>query len=159
MNSSMLFPREKDVPDFYGEMGENQVRCQLAYPMKLAWDKSSRITSFSCHKLVCTQMELIFEDIVKFYGSKGVVELGLDLFGGCLNVRKMRGGKGRYSMHSWGIAVDLNPEENKLRWKADKARFARPEYQKYWEIVEGHGAVSLGRERNFDYMHWQFARL
>jgi hypothetical protein len=28
-----------------------------------------------------------------------------------------------------------------------------------WRIIEGEGAVSLGRARNFDWMHWQFARL
>ncbi len=84
--------------------------------------------------------------------------LRLDLFGGCLNVRKMRGGSS-YSMHSWGIAVDLDPIRNKFRWDSRRASFARKEYLPFWEIVENHGATSLGLERDFDWMHFQFARL
>ena len=43
--------------------------------------------------------------------------LRLDVWGGCLNVRKMRGGT-RNSMHSWGIALDYDPQNNQLKWVA-----------------------------------------
>jgi hypothetical protein len=80
------------------------------------------------------------------------------LFGGCLNVRRMRGGSA-WSMHSWGIAFDFDPDRNQLRWGRDRAAFAKPEYNKWFELWEEEGAVSLGRVRNFDWMHVQFARL
>jgi hypothetical protein len=53
----------------------------------------------------------------------------------------------------------MNPEQNQLRWGKDRAVFAKPEYDKFWEIVEKHGGVSLGRERNYDWMHFQFIPL
>ena len=87
-----------------------------------------------------------------------MVRLGLDLFGGCFNYRPMRGGTA-LSMHSWGIAYDGDPERNQLRWGRDRAEFAKPAFDPFWAIVEAHGAVSLGRARNYDWMHFQFANL
>lgn len=40
-----------------------------------------------------------------------------------------------------------------------EASFARPEYEPFWAIVEEEGLVSLGRTRDFDWMHFQAARL
>jgi hypothetical protein len=70
----------------------------------------------------------------------------------------MRGGTA-LSMHAWGIAVDLDPINNQLRWGKDRASFARPEYLPFWKIVEAHGATSLGRAKNYDWMHFQFATI
>ena len=85
-------------------------------------------------------------------------ELGLDLVGGCFNNRPMLGGS-KPSMHAYGIAWDLDPERNQLKWDHKLAVFATPKYEKFWAIVEQYGATSLGRERDFDWMHFQFARL
>ena len=63
------------------------------------------------------------------------------------------------SMHAWGIAVDLDPINNQLRWGKDRASFARPEFEPFWKIVEANGATSLGRAQNRDWMHYQFAGL
>ena len=50
-------------------------------------------------------------------------------------------------------------ELNQLRWGKDKAAFARPEYARWFDLWEEEGALSLGRVRNYDWMHVQFARL
>ena len=84
-------------------------------------------------------------------------KLGIDLWGGCLNVRQMRGGSS-WSMHSWGIAIDFDPDRNQMEWGRDKARLAKPDCETFWKIWEEEGAISLGRSRNFDWMHVQFAR-
>lgn len=152
------YPRQKDVPEFYGEVGTNQVRLMLPYRMKLAWDTDKSISSFLCHKKIAEPLLNIFEDTLSEYKLSGVQLLGLDLFGGCLNVRKMRGGS-RYSMHSWGIAVDLDPVRNQLKWNAGRAVFAKAQYDAFWSIVYSHGAIGIGKERDFDWMHIQFARL
>jgi hypothetical protein len=66
----------------------------------------------------------VFNDILKEYGYEKIVELGIDLYGGCFNFRKMRGGSD-YSRHSWGIALILDPARNLLE-TSKTARFARP---------------------------------
>ena len=152
------WPRQKNVRAFYGEVGKHQAKARIAYPMKIAWNTKTKVNSFTCHEKVVEPMERIFKDTLDHYGIDEIKRLRLDMFGGCLNVRKMRGGS-NWSMHSWGIAVDLDPINNQLRWGRDRASFARGEYIPFWEIVEAQGAVSLGRVKNFDWMHFQFARL
>lgn len=152
------WPKQSEVPEFYGEVGQHQVKLVLPYPMKLAWNTRSVVKSFSCHEKVHDAMATIFEATLAHYGNEGIQQLRLDLFGGCLNVRRMRGGRAM-SMHSWGIAVDLDPERNQLKWGRDRAAFAKSDYTAFWEIVEGQGATSLGRARNYDWMHLQFAYL
>ena len=122
--------------------------------MRLAWDKNTKVTRIRCHKLVADQLKAIFTDIHNHYGYEKIVELGIDLFGGCFNFRAMRGGSD-YSRHSWGVAIDLDPERNQLKETSKTARFARPEYKEMIDIFYKHGFVSLGREKNYDWMHFE----
>lgn len=153
-----VWPRQKDVPSFYGKVGANQTKIALPYPMRLAWDKSSVVRSFSIHQKAHDSAQRALTKIHTAYGEQKIKDLRLDLFGGCLNVRKMRGGKA-WSMHSWGIAIDFDPENNPFRMERDKAPLARKEYEPFWRAWEEEGWLSLGRERNFDWQHVQAARL
>lgn len=91
------------------------------------------------------------------YALEKEQELGLDIYGGCYNNWAHVGGS-KKSMHAWGIAIDLDPDKNALKMDKKTARFARPEYDAFWRIVEDEGGYSLGREKDFDWMHFQFAR-
>ncbi len=122
--------------------------------MRLAWDKATKINKIRCHKLVAENLTNIFTEILEVYGYEKIVSLGIDLYGGCFNFRKMRGGND-YSRHSWGVAIDLDPERNQLKETAKTARFARPEYKQMIDIFYKYGFVSLGREKNYDYMHFE----
>ena len=102
-------------------------------------------------------MKRVLTNTFNHYGYERIKDLRLDHWGGCLNVRRMSGGR-KYSTHSWGIAVDYDPQHNRLKWGRDKAFFARPEYSKWWEFWENEGWTSLGRTRNFDWMHIQAAK-
>lgn len=152
------WPKQSECTRYYGKVGTNQDQCILPFPMVIAWSPKQKIQKFSCHKLVKAPLERIFQRTLDYYGYEKIKELRLHYWGGCLNVRKLRGGSS-WSMHSWGIAVDLDPDNNQLRWGRDRATFARPAYNKFWEFVYDEGAISLGKERNYDFMHFQFSRL
>ncbi len=153
-----IWPRQKDVAAFYGRPGENQVLLDTPYSLFLDWDLSVKINRFSIHKKVAPSAEAAMKDILDHYGKDAIHELGLDQFGGCLNVRKMRGGT-RWSMHSWGIAIDWDANRNSLRMNSSQAMLAKPECSAFLKAWEKQGWISLGRERNFDWMHVQAARL
>ena len=154
------WPRQTqaELRKFFGEPGTRQVSCHVPFTMQLAWDASAKLNKFSCHELVKEPFERIFAAALAHYGIEALDKMGITKFGGCLNVRAMRGGSSM-SLHSWGIAVDLDPARNQFRWTAAQAKFDEPEYEAWWQIVESEGMVSLGRERNFDWMHFQAARL
>lgn len=130
------------------------VTLTLPYPMRLAWDTDETVTKIRCHKLVAAKFEAVFKDLLETYGLTRIKELGIDLFGGCFNFRKMRNGNA-WSKHSWGIAIDLDPARNTLKETRATARFARPEYQRMIYIFYKHGFISLGVECNFDWMHFE----
>lgn len=156
--NSPTYPRLETV---FGPAGGPRAtigRCFLPLRFVIAWDKTQRIQSFACHELAAPIFTSIFAMAVDHYGETEFRRLRLDQFGGCYSHRAMRGGT-NLSTHSWGIAVDLDPTRNQLRWGKDRAAFARPEYDPFWDIVEAHGAVSLGRARGFDYMHWQLCKV
>jgi hypothetical protein len=142
----------------YGEPNETGsgylVRIELPYPMRLAWDTDTTVTTMMCHRLVADKFKAVFNDLLIHYGYNKIRELGIDLFGGCFNYRKKRAGSA-WSMHAWGLAIDLDPDRNKLRETSATARFARPEYKPMIDIFYSHGFISLGVEKNFDWMHFE----
>ena len=148
----------KALIDKYGKpnvTGEGYlVTINLPYPMRIAWDLDTQVHKMRCHKLVADKFLAVFNELVRVYGYKRIVELGIDIFGGCFNFRKMRGGND-WSTHSWGVAIDLDPGRNKLKETSKTARFARPEYKDMIDIFYKHGFISLGREKNYDWMHFQ----
>ncbi len=129
------------------------VQITLPYPMYYIGKK---VTKISCHKLVADKLLAIFNDILDFYGEDAIRDLKIDDYGGCFNYRLMRGGT-KLSVHSWGCAIDLNPSRNLLKETSKTARFARIEYQPMIDIFYKHGFVSLGREQNRDWMHFEVA--
>jgi len=152
------WPRQVDVPKVFGAVGTNQTVILTPWQMELAWDSGVKTRKISLHEKVAPSAMRALDRIYRHYGDAGIRDLGLHKFGGSLNVRKMRGGDS-YSMHSWGIAIDFDPDRNQLRWDHTKARLAKPDAKVFWDIWESEGWVSLGRERDFDWMHVQAARL
>lgn len=151
------WPRERDLEKFYGRVGENQTMLYVPYQHRLAWDTSTKVTRFSIHEKCHDSAEWVLKRVLEHYGEKRIIDLRLDLFGGCLNVRRKRGGSS-WSTHAWGIAIDYDPERNQLKWGRDRASFAGPEYDVWWKLWEEAGWVSLGRAKNYDWMHVQAAR-
>jgi hypothetical protein len=130
------------------------VTVKVPYPMRIAWDTDSSVKTIRCHKLVADKLLAVFNDLLSHYGYDKIKELGIDLYGGCFNYRRMRSGSA-WSMHAWGIAIDLDPARNTMRETKRTARFARPEYKAMIDIFYKHGFISLGREKDFDWMHFE----
>jgi hypothetical protein len=155
------FPKQRDMRKFFGRPGGPQCtrgKVHLEVPMVIAWNTSQKISRFSCHEKLAEPLTEIFRETLEHYGEDEWRRLRLDRFGGCYNYRKMRGGRS-LSTHAYGAAVDLDPDNNRLRWRRDRASFAKPEYEPFWNIVEAHGFVSLGRAKGYDFMHMQAARI
>jgi hypothetical protein len=157
---SQKWPKQDSTSmiNFYGPVGENMTKLEVPYRLVLAWNIQTSLSKISCHEKVAKSLYTIFENTLKTYGEKEIKRLRLDIFGGCVNVRRMRGGSS-WSIHSWGAAVDLDPDNNQLKWGSNKASFAKKEYDDFWKIVDAEGWTSLGKERNFDWMHFQAANL
>lgn len=133
------------------------VTINLPYRMRLAWDLKTYVTRIRCHRLVADKLQKIFSEIKDHYGEARIYELGIDIYGGCFNFRQMRGGSD-YSRHSWGIAIDLDPERNQLRMTGLTAQFAKEDYKPMIDIFYRNGFLSLGREKNYDWMHFEVAQ-
>jgi len=130
------------------------VTINLPYPMRLSWDIKTSVSKIRVHKLIADKLKLVFQELLNHYGLAEIQRLGIDLFGGCFAFRKMRGGSD-YSRHSWGIAIDLDPERNGLKTTWAKAQFSKPEYKPMIDIFYKHGFVNLGKEKNYDTMHFE----
>lgn len=151
------WPTQSGVPAFYGSVGKNQTLVEPPYTMYL-YDTRQVVRHLSLHVKVADSAVRVLTKVKEVYGESKINELHLNRFFGSLNVRKMRGGSS-WSMHSWGIAIDFDANRNQLRWGRDKAAFAKAEYDPWWQAWEAEGWVSLGREKNYDWMHVQAARL
>lgn len=143
----------------YGKPGDptNLTILSLPYPMRIAWDTSQTVTKIQCHRLIANNLSAVFNELLTAYGYQRIKDLGIDLFGGCVNVRLQRGSRKKWSRHAWGIAIDLDPARNKLKETSRTARFARPEYKPMIDIFYKHGFVGLGPEKNYDWMHFEIA--
>ena len=156
----MMYPNEsnEELIKFFGNPGENLKLINLPFPMRLAWDLNTSVTRMTCNIKVAEDVINIFDEIGKHYGANYIESLGIDILGGCYNKRLKRGSKSQWSVHAFGAALDLNPNKNKLSWKSDKAVFAKPEYDTMIDIFYKYGWYSLGKEKNFDWMHFQAAK-
>lgn len=150
---------DADLRTFYGEPGEGElVTVDAPYTLRLAWAPATKVSHIRCHRRVADSVGRVLTRVHGHYGLDAIRDLRLDLFGGCFNLRKKRGGTSSWSTHAWGIALDFDPEHNRLQWGRDRAGFARPEYDPWWQFWEEEGWTSLGRVANFDWMHVQAAR-
>jgi hypothetical protein len=78
------------------------------FALVLAWDHSKMVSAFRCHK----RLRGIFAQVFGHIIAAGLASK-VRSFGGCFMYRPQRTGA-KVSTHSWGIAIDLNPETNGL---------------------------------------------
>jgi hypothetical protein len=81
-------------------------RAQLPFGLPLSWDQSKLARTIYGHK----RLTPVFTDVFAAIQREGL-QGQLRTYGGCYNFRGKRT-SGKLSTHSWGIAIDLNPETN-----------------------------------------------
>lgn len=167
----MNWPLQKDCASFYGNPDPdgdgvpsrawedaNLVRVNFPWTACLAWDVSKTVKSARVHKLVAPSLERIFGVIWARagYSQDQIERMRLHLFGGAYNFRLKRGGH-TLSMHSYGCALDLDPEHNGMGrpW----APLAGGMPMLAVEAFEDEGWTFGGRWANPDAMHFQAARV
>ena len=150
---------DKQIIERYGQPGDldNFTVIDLPYPMRIAWDTKTVVKRMQCHKLAAEPFKAVFRDLLAHYGLPELQRLGIDLFGGCVNVRKMRGSTTKWSRHAWGIAIDLDPARNGLKTKKPIAQFSKAEYKPMLDIFAKHGFVGYGPAKDYDWMHFELA--
>lgn len=124
---------------------ERMVKAALPFPVPLSWDTGKSVTAIRCHKLIAPLLEEVFRRIAA-EGLKRAVKT----YGGGYVYRPKRG-QVKPSTHSWGIAIDLNPNTNAMGSVGDME-------PRLVALFEAHGFVWGGRwsGRFKDPMHFQY---
>jgi hypothetical protein len=120
---------------------------KLPYPLRLAWNREKKVSYIRCHTLLAERFLAIFNEIGKEVSDTQSLYLG-----GCFNFRLKRNGLG-LSTHSWGIAIDLNPETNRKNTIGNMPPEIVTSFENYGFIW---GGSWNGRAR--DPMHFQYCR-
>lgn len=127
---------------------------RLPFPLFLSWVPGQTVTRIGCHRLIVPAVEGAFEELrdADFGKNRPITPSGnrINEYGGCYAWRAVRGSARKPSMHSWAIALDLDPVENALgkEPKMDPEAVA---------ILERHGFRWGGRFARQDGMHFQYA--
>lgn len=144
------------VPDRQWE-DANLVKITPPYPMVLAWAPETPVKAIRCHRKVAHSLESILAQILNYYGSHEAVQAArMHLYGGAYNFRLMRGAN-QLSIHSWGAAIDLDPERNAFKRKYGSVPGMMP--QPVVEIFQSEGWVWGGKWKTPDAMHAQAATI
>ncbi|WP_145962752.1 M15 family metallopeptidase [Mangrovicoccus ximenensis] len=128
---------QRELDAFYGLPGRQGgyrpplVQVPVPWVMRLAWDTSATRSFLWIHERAADSAARALGRIAASYTEAEIRDLGLDLFGGDYAPRLMRGAN-RYSLHSWGIAIDFDPVRNGLRSTAATARLAQPDAALFW---------------------------
>ncbi len=155
-----VWPRQADVrkgTSLFGRPGNEASLVNVLPPYSLLYG-GSPVRSIRVHEAIARHVQEALQEVLAHYGQEEIHRLGLDLYGGSYAYRNTRAGSS-LSMHAWGIALDFAPQSNACATRAPRATLSHPDCDAWWNIWEKHGAISLGRERGYDWMHLQFARL
>lgn len=138
------------LESFYGKAGDESNLETFDFPFPTYYG-GKRVLRSRCHKKVKASLLRILIEIGQKYGQdRGIIEEAED-YGGIYNYRVKRGGTS-LSTHAWGIAIDLDADDNTFRnsWpmQADMPL-------EIMECFAREGWLSAGAFWGYDAMHFQ----
>lgn len=134
-------------------MRANLVRVKPPYRMQWSW--GGEVATITVHRKCAESLLRVLDGVARVHGSQGAIEEArMHLCGGAFNFRVKRGGSS-LSIHSWGAAIDLDPERNALGRLHVEQRGMMP--MKVVDLFAAEGWTWGGRWSRPDAMHFQAA--
>jgi hypothetical protein len=125
------------------------------------WDVPSELEIGSIPKKIYCNRDMVIPLQVAF---RNMIERGcvkeLRDWAGCFNIRRKRGGISS-SLHSWGLAVDMNPTDNQMGYSRERLRKMgrRPFSDEFVQCWKDAGFNWGGDWRIPDCMHMELSRI
>lgn len=127
------------------------------YPMNIAWAPEQPVKTIRCHKKVAGSLFTVLAGIHGHYGTVEAIRAArMHLYGGAYNFRLMRGSP-TLSIHSWGAAIDIDPERNAFGRRYGAVAGMMP--QAVIDLFAAEGWTWGGRWSKPDAMHFQAANV
>ena len=138
---------------FYGKPGDESNLVQFDFPYPTFYD-GKRVTKGRCHFKVKDSLLRILKNIGELHGGKRDIMEEAEDYGGIYNFRDKRGSSS-LSLHSWGIAIDQDADDNTFR---DHWPMQADMPLEIMECFAREGWISAGAFGGYDAMHHQAAR-
>lgn len=159
----MRLATQKEKFQILGPPGDTTKLSTVKLPdnvkFRLAWKLGYTINRFQANTMLVPHLQAIYSEIFTRCTDDLINQSGIEIFGGCYNFRPIRGTEKKeappFSAHSWGIAVDHDPERNGLRTKADKANLAKRQFDIIHDIFNRYGFLNIGHVIGRDFMHFE----
>lgn len=115
--------------------------------------ESSPVLKIAPHEKAADAFRGFFQRLAELYPTtQSRSDAGVTTYDGLYNPRLMRGSSTTWSMHAWGIAIDLNANENLLKYSWPTQGTMPLEVM---ECAAKEGLWSLGGMENRDAMHFE----
>jgi len=138
------------VEAFFGKAGDESNLATFDFPFPTYYG-GKRVLRGRCHEKVKDSLLRVLIEIGQKYGNdRGILEEAED-YGGIFNFRPKRGGRS-LSLHSWGIAIDLDADDNTFR---DSWPMRADMPLEIMECFAREGWLSAGAFWGYDAMHFQ----
>jgi hypothetical protein len=106
-----------------------------------------------CNKDLIKPLEAVLRELIQNdYANKvGTLDDEILTFDGCFNIRLIRGSRTEPSVHSWGLAIDLNAYKNQL---GQQVTFSK----EFLQVFRKHGFTCGADFKRLDGMHFEYTK-
>ena len=145
----------KDCFAKYGDPSANDRKFMVIWDVPTALEHGAIPKRIYCNKDLIPLLEKAFKNLI----DTGHIS-ELKVWSGCFNIRNKRGARS-LSLHSWGIAIDMNPLDN--QFKKTRAQMIAagktPFTDGFVKCFKDAGFDWGGDWRTPDLMHFQLAKI